>query len=289
MFSIERRRQQFDTYVLLDRASNSKLEIVPDRGGIITSWQVQGRELLYMDTARFADPSLSVRGGIPILFPICGNLPDNTYTYKGQTYALKQHGFARDLPWEVVDQKADGELSFTIALSSNAQTLEKYPFEFRLAFTYALQGQTLLITQNITNLSDQVMPFSIGFHPYFLALEKHQLRFEIPANEALDQRTQAVYPFFNSFDFEQDEIDWAFLNISRQVSNVTDLSRHTRITLTAADEFPLLVFWTLKGRDFYCLEPWSAPRNAMNTGDRLLSVEPNTTRTTTVSLSVEFS
>ncbi|MBE9011260.1 aldose epimerase [Pseudanabaenaceae cyanobacterium LEGE 13415] len=289
MFSIERRRLQFDTYVLVDRASNSKLEIVPDRGGIITSWQVQGRELLYMDTARFADPTLSVRGGIPILFPICGNLPDNTYTYKEQSYSLKQHGFARDLPWEVVEQKTDGELSFTIGLSSNAQTLEQYPFQFRLEFTYALNGQTLSIEQKITNLSDEPMPFSIGFHPYFLALEKHQLRFEIPATEALDQRTQARYPFFNTFDFAQDEIDWAFLEVSRQVSNVTDLSRHTRITLTAADEFPILVFWTLKGKDFYCLEPWSAPRNAMNTGDRILSIEPGATMNTIVSLSVEFS
>ncbi|MGG6266391.1 aldose epimerase [Leptolyngbya sp. AN03gr2] len=289
MFSIERRRLQFDTYVLVDRASNSKLEIVPDRGGIITSWQVQGRELLYMDTARFADPTLSVRGGIPILFPICGNLPNNTYTYKGQTYTLKQHGFARDLPWEVVGQKTDGELSFTIALSSDAQTLEKYPFQFRLEFTYTLKGQTLSIDQKITNLSDEAMPFSIGFHPYFLALEKHQLRFEIPATEALDQRTQDRYPFFNTFDFAQDEIDWAFLEVSRQVSNVTDLSRHTRITLTAANEFPLLVFWTLKGKDFYCLEPWSAPRNALNTGERILSIEPGNTLNTTVSLSIEFS
>lgn len=289
MFSIERRRQQFDTYVLLDRASNSKLEIVPDRGGIITSWQVQGRELLYMDTARFADPTLSVRGGIPILFPICGNLPNNIYTYKGETYTLKQHGFARDLPWEVLGQKTDGELSFTIGLSSNAQTLEKYPFQFRLEFTYALKGQTLALEQTITNLSDEAMPFSIGFHPYFLALEKHQLRFEIPASEALDQRTQDRYPFFNTFDFAQDEIDWAFLETSRQVSHVTDLSRHTRITLTAANEFPLLVFWTVKGKDFYCLEPWSAPRNALNTGDRILSIEPGATMNTTVSLSVEFS
>ncbi|MEP0917940.1 aldose epimerase [Leptolyngbya sp. DQ-M1] len=289
MFSIERRRQQFDTYVLSDRASNSKLEIVPDRGGIITSWQVQGRELLYMDTARFADPTLSVRGGIPILFPICGNLPNNAYSYKGQSYNLKQHGFARDLPWEVMEQNTEAELSFTIGLSSTPQTREHYPFDFRLVFTYRLQGQTLLIEQQISNLSDEPMPFSIGFHPYFLAPEKHQLRFDIPANDALDQRTQAHHPFFNTFDFAQDEIDWAFLQISRQVSNVADLSRHTRITLTAADEFPLLVFWTLKGKDFYCLEPWSAPRNALNTGDRLLSVEPGATMNTTISLSIEFS
>ncbi|HTL90345.1 MAG TPA: aldose epimerase [Leptolyngbya sp.] len=289
MFSIERRRLQFDTYVLFDRASNSKLEIVPDRGGIITSWQVQGRELLYMDTARFADPSLSIRGGIPILFPICGNLPGNAYVHNGQTYTLKQHGFARELPWEVIDQTTDGELSFTIGLSSNAQTLEKYPFKFRLAFKYQLQGQTLSIDQQITNLSDEPMPFSIGFHPYFLALEKQQLRFEIPASEAFDQITRETYPFFNSFDFERDEIDWAFLDTSRQVSHVTDLSRHTRMTLTAADEFPLLVFWTIKGKGYYCLEPWSAPRNALNTGDRLLSIQPGATLNTTVSFAIEFS
>ena len=289
MFSIERRRLQFDTYVLFDRASNSKLEIVPDRGGMITSWQVQGRELLYMDTARFADPTLSVRGGVPILFPICGNLPNDLYDYKGQTYTLKQHGFARDLPWEVIDQKANSELSFTIALCSNARTRENYPFEFRLKLIYALQGQTLSIEQYITNLSDESMPFSIGFHPYFLALEKHQLRFEIPADEALDQRTQERQPFFNTFDFERDEIDWAFLDTNRQVSSVTDLSRHTRITLTSTAEFPVLVFWTVKGKGFYCLEPWSAPRNALNTSDRLLSIAPRATLNTMVNLSVEFS
>jgi len=27
-----------------------------------------------MDTERFKDPTLSVQGGIPLLFPICGNL-----------------------------------------------------------------------------------------------------------------------------------------------------------------------------------------------------------------------
>jgi galactose mutarotase-like enzyme len=118
----------------------------------------------------------------------------------------------------------------------------------------------------------------------FFSLETSTTR-----NALLPVITQDRYPFFNTFDFAQDEIDWAFLEVSRQVSNVTDLSRHTRITLTAADEFPLLVFWTLKGKDFYCLEPWSAPRNAMNTGDRLLSIEPGATLNTTVSLSIEFS
>jgi galactose mutarotase-like enzyme len=288
VFSIDRRRQLYDIYVLNDRATLSRLEVVPERGGIITSWQVQGRELLYMDTERFANPSLSVRGGVPILFPICGNLPDNTYTYHGQSYGLKQHGFARDLPWEVLDQCTDDRVSLTIGLSSNPQTREVYPFDFLLEFTYTLQDQTLTIHQRYTNRSAERMPFSIGFHPYFLAPDKAQLRFEVPASEAIDQKTQQHQPFFNTFDFEQEEIDWIFPQLTRQVASVSDLSRHTRITLTYGDAFPALVFWTLKGKDYYCLEPWSAPRNAMNTGDRLLYVEPGSSLETEVALTVDF-
>ncbi len=288
MFAIAFRRQQYDTYILTDQTAQSRLEVVPDRGGIITSWQVQGRELLYMDTARFADPSLSVRGGIPILFPICGNLPDNTYTHNGQSYTLKQHGFARDLMWDVLDRVTQDKVSLTLGLSSSEQTRAVYPFDFQLEFTYTLQGQTLALQQRYVNLSNEAMPFSIGFHPYFLVLDKHQLRFEIPSNEALDHKSQAVQPFFNLFDFDRSEIDWAFPQLNRQIARVSDLSRHTRITLNYSSEFSALVFWTLKGKDFYCLEPWSALRNALNTSDRLFYLDPGATLETEVKLTVDF-
>ncbi len=288
MFTIVFRRQQYDTYILTDQAAQSRLEVVPDRGGIITSWQVQGRELLYMDTARFADPGLSVRGGIPILFPICGNLPDNTYTHNGQSYTLKQHGFAREMPWEVLDRVTQDQVSLTLGLSSTDQTRAVYPFDFQLEFTYTLQGQTLSIHQRYINRSSERMPFSIGFHPYFLVLDKNQLRFEIPSTEALDQQSKDVQPFFNTFDFDRPEIDWAFPQLGCQVASGSDLSRHTRLSLSYGPEFSALVFWTLKGKDFYCLEPWSALRNALNTGDRLFYLDPGATLETEVSLTVEF-
>lgn len=288
VFEIAFRRQQYDTYVLTDQTTESRLEVVPDRGGVITSWQVQGRELLYMDTARFADPSLSVRGGIPILFPICGNLPDNTYTHNGQSYTLKQHGFAREMPWEVLDRVTQDKASLKLGLSSNDQTRAVYPFDFELEFTYTLQGQVLSIQQRYTNRSSEVMPFAIGFHPYFLVLDKSQLRFEIPATEVLDQQSKLMQPFSGTFDFDRTEIDWAFPQLNRQAASGSDLSRHTRITLTYGSEFSALVFWTLKGKDFYCLEPWSALRNALNTGDRLFHLDPGATLETEVSLTVDF-
>jgi galactose mutarotase-like enzyme len=263
---------QYTTYVLSD--GRSRLEVVPERGGIITQWQVEGRNILYLDHDRFANPELTVRGGIPILFPICGNLPDNTYTYQGQNYTLKQHGFARDLPWQVTDQSTQNGVCLTLVLTSNEQTLALYPFKFQLTFTYTLQGNTLRIHQHYANHSRDPMPFSAGFHPYFGVTDKTQLRFEIPATEMQNHKTLAILPFSGEFDFDQDEIDVAFRSTTGPFASVLDLSQATRLTLTYSDVFSTLVFWTLKGKEFYCLEPWTAPRNALNSGDRLLSVSP---------------
>jgi galactose mutarotase-like enzyme len=289
VFSISRqRRQPYDTYILSDQVAQSRLEIVPERGGIVTSWQVQGRELLYMDTERFTQPNLSVRGGIPVLFPICGNLPNQTYAANGQNYRLKQHGFARDQPWEVIEQQTQTGVSVTLELCSNEQTRAVYPFEFQLAFTYALRGNTLATRQRYTNHSAVPMPFSAGFHPYFLVIAKNQLRFDLPATEAIDQSSHQIQDFANAFDFARDEIDWAFPHLTRQSASVVDLNRHTRITMTYSPLFSTLVFWTLRGKDFYCLEPWTAGRNALNTGDRLLHLAPGESLETLMDLTVAF-
>jgi galactose mutarotase-like enzyme len=133
VFAIAVEQQQYKTYILSDQLAQSRLSVVPDRGGIITSWQLRGQEILYLDRDRFANPELSIRGGVPILFPICGNLPDNRYTYSGETYTLKQHGFARDLPWQVVDRITHDRVGITLALTSSPQTRSLYPFDFEVA------------------------------------------------------------------------------------------------------------------------------------------------------------
>jgi len=79
MYKVSSEQKQYNTYTLSDDSSGSQIEVVPERGGIVTSWKINGQEVFYLDTERFTHPDLSVRGGNPILFPLCGNLPDNTY------------------------------------------------------------------------------------------------------------------------------------------------------------------------------------------------------------------
>ncbi|MBD2000214.1 aldose epimerase [Leptolyngbya sp. FACHB-541] len=288
MFAIDLEQKQYKTYILSDQIGQSRLEVVPERGGIITSWQIRGKEMLYLDAERFANPELTVRGGIPILFPICGNLPDNTYTYQGQSYTLKQHGFARDLPWEVTDRVTQDGASLTLVLNSNDQTRAVYPFDFQLIFTYRLQGNSLEIHQRYTNHSAEAMPFSTGLHPYFQVFDKTQLQFEIPSNQFQNQRDKSVQSFSGQFDFDLDEIDASFWQLSGQSAAVADLGQQTRLKLDYAPLYSTLVFWTVKGKDFYCLEPWSAPRNALNTGDRLTHLASGETLETVVQLTADF-
>lgn len=288
MVILDTNQGQYKTYILTDAIAQTRLEVVPERGGIITRWQVQGKDLLYLDGDRFADPSLSVRGGIPILFPICGNLPNNTYSHQGKTYTLKQHGFARDLPWTVSDSLTQDGI--TLTLKSDDQTHAVYPFDFELTFTYRLQGNALIIQQRYANRSPEPMPFSTGLHPYFAisdaASEKNHLQFDIPATQLTNQIDQTQHSFSGQFDFEQTEIDAAFQQVAQQEASVTHPGH--RLTLSYDPIYATLVFWTIKGKDYYCLEPWSAPRNALNNGKDLTWLKPGAVIETEVKLSVAF-
>jgi galactose mutarotase-like enzyme len=288
MFTVTKQPQIEPIYVLNDSQSQSSLTIFPDRGGIATSWRVGDRELLYLDTDRFTDPKLSVRGGIPILFPICGNLPDNTYSIGDQQYALKQHGFARELPWKVASQSTDADASLTVVLESDDATRQVYPFDFTVSFTYRICGGDLVIDQTYTNKSATPMPFSTGLHPYFIALAKDHLTFEIPADSYQEKQTGEIHPFAGKFDFSQAEIDAAFTNVKANVATVNDAGQQLTLTMTSSPNYRTVVFWTVAGKDFYCLEPWTAPRNSLNTGVDLLHVAPGQTLSSNVTFSAKF-
>lgn len=105
-------------------------------------------------------------GSSPILFPACGGLWNGEYTLEGKTYKLPKHGFVKNREWTKVESDQDGMLSFVI--ESDEKTYEAYPFHFRLAIGYKLEGKNLICGYHVENLeSDRVMPFQIGGHPAF--------------------------------------------------------------------------------------------------------------------------
>lgn len=273
----------FETCELVDERAGSMVWVSARRGGMAVRFAWRGTEIFYLDPETYRDPAQKVRGGMPLLFPICGPLQDGSYTVNGRSYSMPQHGLARQSPWSLVDRGTSPAPFVRLELSASPETMASYPWDFRLLFTYYLSYTTLRLEQEFQNRSATPMPIHVGVHPYFLAPDKARLRFEIPSTTFQDTES-GTEGTFTGFDFERPVIDWIFLGVQERQAAIIDPGRNLRVQLNWAPAYRYLVFWTVKGKEFVCLEPWSARRFAMNTGTDLLQVEPGQSLRTWVSI-----
>jgi galactose mutarotase-like enzyme len=257
--------------VLVDEQHDSLVEIAPRRGAHVTSFRVRGRELLYLETDTLIDPSKNVRGGIPVLFPAPGKLTDGRFMRDGQTGAMKQHGFARDLPW-VTSTSSSSVASVELTLLASELTRAQFPWDFEAALTYTLAGACLTIGIEVRNTGQVALPFGFGLHPYFVVRDKQHARIDTRASKAFDNVTKSRVPFAG-FDLTLPEVDTYLLDHGGAESALW-LADGSRIEVRGSPEFTRWVVWTVAGKDYVCLEPWTSALDALNTGEQLLYVAP---------------
>lgn len=146
----------------LFQISNGKITIQVDSfGAELKSLKdvVSGTEYMWN-----ADPLYWKRTS-PVLFPIVGALKDGKFRLDGREYLMGQHGFARDMEFQLKSQVAS-EIWFT--LESDEETLKKYPYPFILEIGYELTDKTVIVKWRVKNPASKQMYFSIGGHPAFL-------------------------------------------------------------------------------------------------------------------------
>ena len=276
-FTAETREDTLESLVLRDVEAKSMLVLAPTRGGMATRLSLGGRHRFFLDESTLRDPTKNVRGGNPVLFPSPGKLDGDTYA-KG---TLKQHGFARNLPWELVQTKTEGDARATLRLVSSDETRRNFPWDFVAEYTYILAGNRLRIEQRFTNTGREAMAFGCGFHPYFHVKqsEKAALRIGTKATRAFDNVTKKEIAVEGPIDLTKKEVDLHLLDHGAEPCTLGP------ITLRGSSEFTHWVVWTLEGKDFVCVEPWTCPGNALNTRDRLVTLAPDESRT----LWVEYS
>jgi galactose mutarotase-like enzyme len=238
----------------------------------VTRWATFGREHLYLDESTLADPAKNVRGGIPLLFPSPGKLEDGRYSRGGKSGAMKQHGFARDLPWAVT-RKDDA--SATLTLASNEATRDNFAWEFVATLDVSLDPRLLRLAVRIENTGTVPMPFGFGIHPYFIVRDKAHAAIATAATQAYDNVTRTLGPF-RGFHLATGETDLHL--VDHGSSDCTLTADGARITLRTSPEFRRWVVWTLPGKEFVCVEPWTAPGNALNTGQGLIELTPGASK-----------
>ncbi|MDV7756884.1 aldose 1-epimerase family protein [Liquorilactobacillus mali] len=131
-----------------------------EHGGELTSLFNKKNKLEYLWQA---NPKYWGRHA-PVLFPIVGRLKNDEYSYEEHKYRMTQHGFARDMDFEI-ETKTDKLVVFR--LKSNEKTMQKYPFEFVLRIKYELMSDTLKVSYLVDNPSKNQLLFSVGGHPAF--------------------------------------------------------------------------------------------------------------------------
>lgn len=209
----------------------------------------------------------------PVLFPFVGSLKDKQFRYQNKVYPMGQHGFARDMEHRMVSQ-TDGAIWFE--LTSNDETLAKYPFPFVLRIGYQLEQNTITVLWKVENPADTPLHFSIGAHPAFLCpihgepdKAGYQLYFDgldevryhgndVASGMVLDE--DLALPLVN----HRAKITPAFFdrctimiegNQTKEVG-LEDPSGNRIVTLYF--DTPLFALWSPEGKNapFLCIEPW---------------------------------
>jgi galactose mutarotase-like enzyme len=255
-------------------SNEARVLIAPERGGMATRFFVGDRPVFFLDESTLLDRTKNVRGGNPVLFPSPGKLEGDRFARDGRSGSMGQHGFARNMAWSVVAEAGD---SVTLRLDANEATRAAYPWDFRATYRYSLSGATLRIDQRFENHGSAPMPFGAGFHPYFEVAQADKARTRIPtkATRAWDNAKRSEVALAGPIDLTTAEVDLHLIDHGESAMKL-ELADGHRIEVRASDAFTRWVVWTLSGRDFVCVEPWTSPGNALNTGASLLIAEPGT-------------
>lgn len=221
----------------------------------------------------------------PVLFPVVGRLVDDTIEVDGLSHPMSQHGFARDLEWEVVQS---GAARAVLALRDSPETRLRYPFAFVLSVAYEVDAHGLLTTYTVENPGDVVLPFALGSHPALSwPLEPgadpalHTVEFDQP-EPAPVRRVQRTLLLPERFDTP---VDGAVLALRKSLfaadAIVMDAVASRGLTYRAPsgralrltwDGFDAITVWSPPaGAELLCLEPWrglpSPPDFAGDFGD----------------------
>ncbi len=154
-------REIADGVIIAEVANQHALANIALQGAHVATFQPRGEEpLIWLSPkAKFA-PGKSIRGGVPLCWPWFG--PHKTDS------SLPGHGFARTVPWELLQTRAneDGStfLRFGLIESDTTRTQWPHPCIAQLEVTV---GKALRVELITTNTGNAPFELSEALHTYF--------------------------------------------------------------------------------------------------------------------------
>lgn len=200
-------------------------------------------------------------GQSPVLFPVIGQLLNDSYRYNGVEYSMPKHGLARKLLFNV---KECAGAKAVFSLESDENTRKSYPFDFELLVAFELKEKSLINTMTVINKTKGEMYFSIGAHPGFNCKIGDVIEFELPETletERIDADSLLVDEKIPVIENSREIV------ITKDIFNndaliLSDIkSKKLRIKSDYEVEFtfgdcPVLGIWAKPNAPYVCIEPW---------------------------------
>ena len=237
-----------DTLTIVISTLGAEMQSIRDQNGIERLWQ--------------GDPAFWT-GRAPILFPVAGGFREDCYELDGVRYPMPKHGFARRSEWQVEEAEQDR------AVFLLAKQTPGFPFDYELRARYALKGNAVEVSYEVSSRDERPFYFSLGAHEAYATpegIEEYELVFDEPETLAhyppegqLTSRTPVimaenarVLPLKTEY-FAIDAL--VFLTLKSR--GVTLRSRlHNRTVHVSFPGHPYCLFWTKPGAGYLCIEPW---------------------------------
>lgn len=257
------------------RLRNGDMEaVISPQGGVINGLWLNapyGRdELLYPRGEVQTPDGPKTRGGSHVCLPVFG-----------PSEGLDQHGFGRDLAWEVLTQgESDTSLVLSVKGDEPVKGSELYAGLFA-QLHYALRdkgtdknlsngpsGPRLEMTLIVENQGEEPMVVSPGFHPYFAAPEGWRVE------DIADDTHISTFEEMGSFPKVYSEAELTASCPVNSVGGQVWMELGNRAIEIKSDNLPSYVVWSGLEAPYICLEPIAAGGN--DAGQLLV---PNETRT----------
>jgi len=251
------------------------------QGGIVRSWKVDNKELLFSHP----DQTLRLRASHPI-GPVCGILYDpatrernGQYVIDGRTFKLPLHGGLREADWTPVPGSQGNKVGLEYANTPEAPLTELMKTQFPFYFGWELgvelpNPHKLLWDLSFKNLTpNKIAPVDMRWHLY-LPFEKG---LAIQGLDGLEYTNNTVWDAPSTGTIlgpgafgEVVDRDWQICASGRRKFDIiypnSQYTLRMEILSPTADS---IVVWTkppLGIGDFICVEPWLHQRNSVNNG-----------------------
>ena len=291
-YTIEKRTiDQVEVYVLGDGSAGVEVYVAPSLGNNAYAMLVNGKNVIYWPTG---SPAKATFAGNPLLWPWANRIDSEEYFANGKKYRLnpdlgnyrkdgnKQpiHGMlSATKEWKVVRSQANGkgaELTSRIEFWRYPEWMAQFPFAHNIEMTYRLRGGVLEVETMVENLSNQPLPLSLGYHPYFQLpdVPRDEWMVTLPAKERVVLSPTLVptgarepNPYPGSVELKGKSLDDVFTSLAAPaVFSVEGGGK--KLEVEYGPKFPVAVVYAPPGRPFICFEPMTGITNAFNAAER---------------------